>query len=44
MKCIIPEISWNNRDPVFSLDIQPKVDEFTRLATAGSDTHIVVST
>ena len=24
MKCQIPEISWHNRDPVLSVDIQPK--------------------
>lgn len=42
MKCVIPEISWNNRDPVLSVDIQPKIDDFMRLATSGTDTHIVV--
>ena len=43
MKITIPEISWHNRDPVFSLDIQPNPqDGLYRLATAGSDTHVVV--
>ncbi|KAG7168560.1 Chromatin assembly factor 1 subunit B-like [Homarus americanus] len=43
MKCTIPEISWHNRDPVLSLDIQPNPqDGIYRLATAGTDTHIVI--
>ncbi len=45
MKCTIPEISWHNRDPVLSIDIQPKVDdknEFYRLATGGTDSHVLV--
>lgn len=46
MKCTIPEISWHNRDPVLSIDIQPKFDdknEFYRLATGGTDSHVLVS-
>ncbi len=42
MKCQIPEISWHNRDPVLSVDIQPAVDDKLRLASAGSDTHVLV--
>lgn len=43
MKCTIPEISWHNRDPVLALDIQPNSqDGIYRLATAGTDTHIVI--
>lgn len=45
MKCTIPEISWHNRDPVLSIDIQPKLDEkneFYRLATGGTDSHVLV--
>ncbi|KAK8393219.1 hypothetical protein O3P69_013315 [Scylla paramamosain] len=43
MKITIPEISWHNRDPVFSLDIQPNPqDGMYRLATSGSDTHVVI--
>ncbi|KAL5286754.1 CHAF1B family protein [Megaselia abdita] len=48
MKCIIPEISWHNRDPVLSVDIHPKVDktsdghELYRLATGGYDSHVSI--
>lgn len=43
MKCVIPEISYHNRDPVLSVDFQaPQVGQPTRLATAGSDTHVVI--
>lgn len=47
MKCIIPEISWHNRDPVLSVDIQPKTandnSELYRLASGGTDSHVLVS-
>jgi hypothetical protein len=45
MKCTIPEISWHNKDPVLSVDVQPKSgnDSFERLATGGTDSHVVVS-
>lgn len=49
MKCIIPEISWHNRDPVLSVDIQPrrtKDDQkrgVYRLASGGTDSHVLVS-
>ena len=45
MKCTIPEISWHNRDPVLSVDIQLacKNENFERLATGGIDSHVVVS-
>jgi hypothetical protein len=45
MKCTIPEISWHNRDPVLSVDIQLacKNENFERLATGGTDSHVVVS-
>lgn len=39
MKCQIPEISWHNRDPVLSVDFQPKLagsDKHERLASSGS--------
>jgi chromatin assembly factor 1 subunit B len=38
MKCVIPEISWHNREPVLSVDFQPQQaeDNFTRLASGGS--------
>lgn len=44
MKCQIPEISWHNRDPVYSVDFQPKVedDEFIRVASAGSGKRVNV--
>jgi len=43
MKCVIPEISYHNRDPVLSLDFQlSSKDSVTRLATAGSDNHVVI--
>lgn len=45
MKCTIPEISWHNRDPVLSVDIQPKRDEkcdFYRLASGGTDSHVLI--
>lgn len=45
MKCRIPEISWHNRDPVLSVDVQLacKNENFERLATGGTDSHVVVS-
>lgn len=44
MKFSIPEISWHNRDPVLSVDFQPrcKANDPLRLATGGADTHILV--
>ncbi|KPJ05522.1 Chromatin assembly factor 1 subunit B [Papilio xuthus] len=44
MKFSIPEISWHNRDPVLSVDIQPKCEENEplRLATGGTDTHVLI--
>lgn len=47
MKCVIPEISWHNRDPVLSVDIQPKragdLSDMYRLASGGSDSHVLVN-
>ncbi|CAG9800868.1 unnamed protein product [Chironomus riparius] len=43
MKCQIPEISWHNRDPVLSVDFQPKSeDSIMRLASGGSDSHVII--
>lgn len=44
MKFAIPEISWHNRDPVLSVDFQPKTEESgpLRLATGGTDSHVLV--
>lgn len=47
MKCQIPEISWHNRDPVLSVDMQPyslESDNKLRLASGGLDTHVLVCT
>lgn len=45
MKLAIPEISWHNRDPVLSVDFQPKSEpnDPLRLATGGTDSHVLVS-
>ncbi|XP_018315661.1 chromatin assembly factor 1 subunit B isoform X2 [Mycetomoellerius zeteki] len=48
MKCITPEISWHNRDPVLSVDIQSglyenlKGETFWRVATGGADCHVLI--
>ncbi|CAG0915941.1 unnamed protein product [Notodromas monacha] len=48
MKCIVPEISWHNRDPVLSIDVQcggnaKEEDRRTyRIATGGTDGHVEV--
>ncbi|XP_012062337.1 PREDICTED: chromatin assembly factor 1 subunit B [Atta cephalotes] len=48
MKCITPEISWHNRDPVLSVDVQSglnedlKGDTFWRVATGGADCHVLI--
>lgn len=43
MKCTIPEISWHNRDPVLSVDVQPVFNgDFYRLASGGTDSHVLV--
>lgn len=44
MRCTIPEISWHNRDPVLSVDIQPKTsnDNVMRLASGGTDCHVLI--
>ncbi|XP_039275435.1 chromatin assembly factor 1 subunit B [Nilaparvata lugens] len=44
MKCTIPEISWHNKDPVLSIDVQPKKanESFFRLASGGTDSHILI--
>ncbi|CAH2077186.1 unnamed protein product, partial [Iphiclides podalirius] len=44
MKFSIPEISWHNRDPVLSVDFQPKreANEPLRLATGGTDSHVLI--
>ncbi|XP_061704072.1 chromatin assembly factor 1 subunit B [Cydia pomonella] len=44
MKFAIPEISWHNRDPVLSVDFQPKTEPNgpLRLATGGTDSHVLI--
>ncbi|CAH2108700.1 unnamed protein product [Euphydryas editha] len=44
MKFAIPEISWHNRDPVLSVDFQPKCEpnDPLRLATGGTDSHVLI--
>ncbi|KAI9575215.1 chromatin assembly factor 1 subunit B-like [Glossina fuscipes] len=44
MKCKIPEISWHNRDPVLSVDIQTKKErsDVHRLASSGTDAHVLI--
>jgi len=42
MKCVIPEIAYHNRDPVLSVDFQHCDGKIVRLATGGSDTHVVI--
>ncbi|KAM0735743.1 Chromatin assembly factor 1 subunit B [Formica fusca] len=48
MKFTTPEISWHNRDPVLSVDIQNgicknlKGEPFWRVATGGADCHVLI--
>ncbi|EDW61740.2 chromatin assembly factor 1 subunit B [Drosophila virilis] len=47
MKCKIPEISWHNRDPVLSVDIQSngvglRAPTMCRLASGGTDAHVLI--
>ncbi|OXU30243.1 hypothetical protein TSAR_008813 [Trichomalopsis sarcophagae] len=48
MKCTIPEISWHNRGPVLSVDMQigssktPSGEAFWRLASGGADSHVLI--
>lgn len=44
MKCVTAEIAWHNREPVLSCDLHTDREHgITRLATAGADTHVIVS-
>ncbi|KZC09000.1 PREDICTED: chromatin assembly factor 1 subunit B [Dufourea novaeangliae] len=48
MWCTTPEISWHNRDPVLSIDVQAGIYEtskgetFWRVATGGADSHVLI--
>ncbi|KAK7107539.1 chromatin assembly factor 1 subunit B-like [Littorina saxatilis] len=37
MKVVTPEISWHEREPIYSVDLQPTSDNFQRLASCGVD-------
>ena len=43
MKTVTPEISWHERDPVYSVDFQHQVGPIQRLATCGTDRCVRVS-
>ncbi|GFQ95064.1 chromatin assembly factor 1 subunit B [Trichonephila clavata] len=42
MKCQIPQISWHSRDPVLSIDFQPGKRNVQRLASGGTDSHVLI--
>ncbi|XP_054713511.1 chromatin assembly factor 1 subunit B-like [Uloborus diversus] len=42
MKCQIPQISWHSRDPVLSIDFQPIDGNSFRLASGGTDCHVLI--
>ena len=49
MKIATPEVAWHNRDPVYSVDIQPQLQKsedgstgWYRVATSGADSAIVM--
>ncbi|KAG8192070.1 hypothetical protein JTE90_025334 [Oedothorax gibbosus] len=42
MKCQVPQISWHSRDPVLSVDFQPGKQNIQRLATGGTDSHVLI--
>ena len=44
MKVTTPEISWHERDPIYSVDFQPGNRKVKRIATTGVDKFIRVST
>lgn len=43
MKVTTPEISWHERDPIYSVDFQPGNRKVKRIATTGVDKFIRVS-
>lgn len=43
MKVETPEISWHGRDPVYSADFQPGKRSLCRIATASTDTNVLVN-
>ncbi|KAF8795575.1 chromatin assembly factor 1 subunit B-like [Argiope bruennichi] len=42
MKCQVPQISWHSRDPVLSIDFQPGKRNILRLASGGTDSHVLI--
>lgn len=42
MKCQVPQISWHGRDPVLSIDFQPNKTDVFRLASGGTDSHVLI--
>lgn len=49
MKFSTPEVAWHNRDPVYSVDIQPQLQkgekggaDWYRIATSGADSLIII--
>mgnify|MGYP007133529319 CR=1 FL=1 len=43
MKVTTPEISWHERDPIYSVDVQPGCRQIKRLASGGVDKFVRVS-
>ena len=37
MKVVTPEILWHDREPIYSVDLQPLSGNFQRLASCGVD-------
>jgi chromatin assembly factor 1 subunit B len=42
MKVTTPEISWHERDPIYSVDFQPGNRKIKRIATTGVDKFVRV--
>ena len=42
MKVTTPEISWHERDPIYSVDIQPGCRKIRRLVSGGVDKYVRV--
>ena len=42
MKVTTPEISWHERDPIYSVDIQPGCHRIRRLVSGGVDKFVRV--
>lgn len=49
MHFLTPEVAWHNRDPVYSVDIQPQLqkgedgsEDWYRAATSGADSTIII--